>query len=101
MTLVKKLYLKSQTGQLGILLQFLTKSNKYDPSNYRPISSTSTVCKLMESRTGDYIMNFFQSNYFSKNQHGFIKGRSTALQLLCILDDWTRELDKWMSYIPI
>ena len=39
-------------------------------------------------------MEFFsQNNYFSKNQFGFIKGRSTALQLLCIMDDWTKNLD--------
>jgi len=26
-------------------------------------------------------------------QYGFIKGRSTALQLLCIMDEWTSNLD--------
>jgi len=36
---------------------------------------------------------FFQNNYFSKNQFGFIKSRSTALQLLCIMDEWTTQLD--------
>jgi len=34
---------------------------------------------------------FFQTNYFSKNQFGFIKGRSTALQLLRIMDEWTTQ----------
>ena len=36
---------------------------------------------------------FFQNNDFSKNQFGFIKGRSTALQLLRIMDEWTTQLD--------
>jgi len=36
---------------------------------------------------------FFQNNYFSKNQFGLIKGRSTALHLLCIMDEWTTQLD--------
>ena len=36
---------------------------------------------------------FFQNNYFSKNQFGFIKGTSTALQLLRIMDEWTTQLD--------
>jgi len=36
---------------------------------------------------------FFQNNYFSKNQFGFIKVRSTAIQLLCIMDEWTTLLD--------
>ena len=48
----------------------------------------------MESIIRDHIMDFFfQTNYFSKNQFGFIKGRSTALQLLRIMDEWTTQLD--------
>jgi len=44
----------------------------------------------MESIIKDFIMEHFFSNvYFSDNQYGFIKGRSTVLQLLKILDDWT------------
>ena len=30
-----------------------------DPSNYRPISLTSTICKVMESIIRDHIMDFF------------------------------------------
>jgi len=40
-------------------------------------------------------MDFFLNNYFSKNQFGFIKGRSTALQLLHIMDEWTTQLRLW------
>jgi len=36
---------------------------------------------------------FFQNSYFSNKQYGFIKGRSTVLQLLKIMDDWTTQLD--------
>jgi len=36
---------------------------------------------------------FFQNNYFSKNQFRFIKVKSTALQLLRIMDEWTTQLD--------
>jgi len=64
------------------------KGNKGDPSKYRPISLTSVICKIMESIIRDQIMEFFpNTNYFSNNQFGFIKGRSTALQLLCIMDE--------------
>jgi len=39
-------------------------------------------------------MKFFISNkLFSNCQYGFIKGRSTVLQLLHILDKWTELLD--------
>ena len=36
---------------------------------------------------------FSNNNYFSNNQFGFIIGRSTTLQLLCIMDEWTTLLD--------
>jgi hypothetical protein len=39
-------------------------------------------------------MTFFVDNdLFSKKQYGFIKGRSTVLQLLTLLDEWTKILD--------
>jgi len=38
-------------------------------------------------------MHFFENSYFSNKQYGFIKGRSTVIQLLKIMDDWTTQLD--------
>ena len=50
------------------------KGNKSDPSNYRPISLTSTICKVMESVIRDHIMDFFfQNNYFSKISSGLLR----------------------------
>ena len=78
----------------GYVTAIFKKGNRCDPSNYRPISLTSIICKIMESIIRDHIMKFFfDNNYFSKNQYGFIKGRSTVLQLLCIMDEWTTILD--------
>ena len=34
-----------------------------------------------------------ENERLSKNQFGFIKGRSTVLQLLKVLDTWTETLD--------
>jgi len=66
-----------------------------DNSNYRPISLTSIMCKLFESIIRDHIFNFFDFNkLFSSKQYGCIKGRSTVLQLLRILDDWTEMLEE-------
>ena len=36
---------------------------------------------------------FMTNNLFSNNQYGFIKGRSTVLQLLKIIDQWTTNLE--------
>ena len=39
-------------------------------------------------------MKFFLDNdFFSNMQYGFLKGRSTVLQLLSIIDEWTSNLD--------
>ena len=70
------------------------KGNKKEPCNYRPVSLTSIVCKIMESIVRDFVMEHLLTHgFFSDKQYGFIKGRSTVLQLLKILDDWTSQLD--------
>ena len=55
--------------------------------NYRPISLTSIVCKLMESIIKEAVMSHVLSNkLLSSKQYGFISGRSTVTQLLRYLD---------------
>jgi len=36
---------------------------------------------------------FVQNLFFSNKQFGFLKGHSTVLQLLQIIDDWTAKLE--------
>jgi len=70
------------------------KSKKSELCNYRPISLTSILCKIMEQFIWDYIIqHFLHNNLFSKNQYGFLKGRSTTLQLLHIMEEWTAALE--------
>ena len=70
------------------------KGKRSEVGNYRPISLTSIVCKIMESIIRDKIMDYFMTNeLFSNKQFGFIKGRSTTLQLLKVLDSWTEYLE--------
>ena len=62
--------------------------------NYRPVSLTSVVCKLLESLIRDALVTYMKQNgLFSNKQFGFITGRSTTLQLLKVLDRWTEILD--------
>jgi len=64
------------------------KGKKSDLSNFRPISLTSIFCKIMEGFVREYILNhFLQNNLFNNNQFEFLKGRSTVLQLLNIMDE--------------
>ncbi len=71
------------------------KGDKRCVSNYRPISLTCIISKLLESIIRDDILNHFNDNtFFTNKQFGFLKGRGTVLQLLTVLDDWTRLLEE-------
>ena len=55
--------------------------------NYRPVSLTSVVCKLMESFIRKHIMKHLTDEKLLTNkQYGFISRRSTVTQLLNYLD---------------
>ena len=71
------------------------KNAKNDPDNYRPVSLTSVCYKIMEKVIRRQLFDFLrQNNILSDKQYGFLSGRSTTIQLLKALDDWTAELDK-------
>jgi len=71
------------------------KGDKKSPGNYRPVSLTSIICKVIESIIREKIVSHMQEHkLFSKKQFGFIKGRSTVLQLLKVIDRWTEILDE-------
>ena len=40
------------------------------------------------------VKHFQDNNLFSNKQYGFIKGRSTASQLLSLMDKWTEALEQ-------
>jgi len=74
----------------GNIVATFKNGNKCDPSNYRPVSLTCVICKVMESIIRDVYTDYFLLNgFFSNKQYGFIKGRSTVLQLLKLMDGQT------------
>ena len=74
------------------------KGSRKDPLNYRPVSLTSIVCKIMEQIIRDHIIEHMRKNkLFSNKQFGFISGRSTTIQLLNVLDKWTKKIDEGFS----
>ena len=71
------------------------KGSRTTPKNYRPVSLTSVICKTLESIIRDFIIKHMDENkLFSPNQFGFLAGRSTVLQLLKVLDIWSKILDE-------
>ncbi len=71
------------------------KGNKASSNNYRPVSLTSILCKLLESIIKDEVIKFLKKhNLLYKFQHAFIRKRSCTTQILEALDVWTKLLDE-------
>ena len=77
---------------------FKRKGSRKKAGNYRPVSLTCILCKILEGCIRDHIVeHMVENNTFSKQQFGFIKGRSTVLQLLNVMDSWTKAIDNGFS----
>ena len=62
-------------------------------SNYRPISLTCSLCKIMESIIKDQLVKYLVSHkLISKEQHAFIAKHSTISNLLECTHDWAVSL---------
>jgi len=70
------------------------KGNPSITSNYRPISLTCTLCKVMETIIKDNLLHFALSNsIIAPNQYGFLPNRSTCSQMLDCNYEWRQALD--------
>ena len=99
LTAIFNLSLKSGTvphdWKLANVSPIYKKGSRNLPENYRPISLTSIVCKMMESLIRNRIMEHLRDrNLLSIKQHGFISGRSTVTQLLNYIDKCTESISK-------
>lgn len=64
-------------------------------SNYRPISLTSIVCKVMEKVVSKQLLDHLRElNVINSQQHGFLPGRSCVTMLAGAVDEWQYILDK-------
>ena len=70
------------------------KGKKSEASNYRPVSLTSVLCRVMESIIKDSLTEHLERNTLIKNsQHGFRKKRSCLTNMLEYLEKVTKEVD--------
>ena len=71
------------------------KGSKLFAANYRPVSLTSSVCKLLESIVRDNIMKYLQlKKLVTPSQHGFVPNKSCLTNLLETLDIITDAINK-------
>ena len=70
------------------------KGSRKKPENYRPVSLTSVVCKLLETLIRDHMVEFLvKHKLINTSQHGFLKARSCLTNLLCFLEEITKWVD--------
>ena len=73
---------------------YKNKGNRHEATNYRPVSLTSVICKLLEKLIRkDIVAHMKLNNLFSTHQHGFLEGRSCLSNLLTTMEEWTRIIE--------
>ena len=76
------------------VVSIFKKGDGTSASNYRPISLTSVVCKMLESILRDAIMeHLLENNLLRSSQHGFMPLRSCLTNLLEFLEEVTKLVD--------
>ena len=70
------------------------KGSRFEVGNYRPISLTSVICKVMESLLKEHIVDHLDKNNLIHNtQHGFMKKKSCLTNLLEYLETVQNNID--------
>ena len=77
------------------IIPLFKKGSRNKSENYRPVSLTSMICKLLERLIKDHLVDFLVKNkLINPSQHGFFKARSCLTNMLCFLEDVTKWLDE-------
>ena len=78
----------------AVVTPLFKKGNKSNVKNYRPVSLTSIVGKILESIMKDHIVEHLDKFHLIRSsQHGFTKGRSCLSNLLEFFEEVTKEVD--------
>uniref|UniRef100_A0A674KC54 Reverse transcriptase domain-containing protein n=1 Tax=Terrapene triunguis TaxID=2587831 RepID=A0A674KC54_9SAUR len=81
--------------RIANVVPIFKKGKKSDPGNYRPVSLTSVICKVLEKILKEKVVKDLEVNgNWDKLQHGFTKGRSCQTNLISFFEKVTVFLDK-------
>ena len=84
--------------KLSNVTAIFKKGDKTDAGNYRPISLTCMICRILESILRDSIIIHLQHyQLIAKSQHGFLPHRSCLTNLLEFLEVITKLIDEGHS----
>ena len=78
----------------ALVVPLYKKASQSDPKNYRPVSLTSLICKLLEKIVRQRVtLHLEKHSILIDNQHGFRNKRSCDTQLQLTLDDWYKAIE--------
>ena len=96
-----------ETGELpqewktAEVVAIFKKGKKSDPANYRPVSLTCILCKMLEDIIREAIVNHMNDlQLYSNCQHGFRSKRSCMTQLLEVMNDFTKMIFIFINDLP-
>ena len=77
------------------IIPLFKKGSRNKSVNYRPVSLTSVICKVLETIIRDHMMDFIiKHKLINPSQHGFLKARSCLTNLLCFFEEITKWVDE-------
>ena len=77
------------------IIPLFKKGSRNKSVNYRPVSLTSVICKVLETIIRDHMMDFhIKHKLINPSQHWFLKARSCLTNLLCFLEEITKWVDE-------
>ena len=83
---------------IGLVLISHKKGDRNLVNNYRPISLTCIICKVLEKLIHHSLYTLLESSQvLHHSQFGFRHKHSTTLLLATVVDDWARSLDSHQS----
>ena len=76
------------------IIPLFKKGSRNKSENYRPVSLTSVICKLLERLIKDHMVDFLvKHKLLNSSQHGFLKARSCLTNMLCFWEEITKRID--------
>ena len=79
----------------AIIAAIYKKVDRSNPGNYRSVSHTSVIAKIMESIIREkVILHLIRNKVLSDCQHGFVPARNCLTQLLLCLEDWSKMIEE-------
>ena len=76
------------------IIPLFKKGSRNKSENYRPVSLTSVICKLLERLIKDHMVEFLvKHKLLNSSQHGFLKASSCLTNMLCFLEEITKWID--------